>query len=271
MSFELSPGERERFERDGWIGPYPLLSSADARALAPELQRAFGSTRGYHYPDRDELARFYAAGGSYYEATPWFQSLHAVSPRLCEVAREPAIVERVAQLIGVDVMLWAAICFLQHPGARLHWHSDIEFHFVRGVSAWIGAANTTPHNALKIVPGSHRFPKRPEDYLSQGSETMRSLEQDERALAIAGQWKPDAEIARPVLHDGEFILFTGNLWHGSDNPEPDLRTAMGLRYSPPDQVVRIPMTAWEPVFWDPARPPTVMVRGEDRFGLNRRL
>ena len=38
-----------------------------------------------------------------------------------------------------------------------------------------------------------------------------------------------------------------------------------------DQKVRIPMTAWEPTVWDPALPPTVMVRGEDRHGLNRRL
>ena len=271
MASVLSASERQRFERDGWLGPFPLLSLSEARSLAPALQRAFDQTRGYHYPDRDELARFYAAGGSYYEETPWFQSLHALSPRLREVGRDPRIVERVAALIGEDVMHWATICFFQHPGERLHWHSDNEFHHVRGVSVWLGAANTTPQNALKILPGSHRFPKRPEDYLSAGAETMRSLEGDERALAIARQWKPDAEFVRPAVSDGKFILFNGNLWHASDNPGKELRYAMGLRYSPPDQKVRIPMTAWEPTVWDPAQPPTVMVRGEDHFGLNRRI
>ena len=271
MNYRLTPDERRHFEREGWIGPYPLLSKRDARALAPELQRAYDQTRGYFYPDRETLERFYAAGGSYYEDTPWFQSLHALSPRLLEVGREPAVVERVAELLGEDLMLWATICFLQPSGGRLHWHSDNEFHHVRGVSAWIGAADTTPANALKLMPGSHRFPKRPEDYLSVGTETMASLQQDERALAIARRWRDDVEIERPAVNDGEFILFNGNLWHASDNPTTELRYAMGLRYSPPDQKVRIPMTAWEPTIWDPALPPTVMVRGRDVHGSNRRL
>jgi hypothetical protein len=267
-AYELTSEERERFERDGWIGPYPLLRESEAQALAPHLKRAFGETRGYYYPDRPELERFYAEGGSHYEDTPWFQSLHALSPELLAVGCEPAVVERVAQLIGEDVMLWATICFLQEPGARLHWHSDNEFHAVSGVSAWLGAANTTPENALKLMPGSHRFPKRPEDYLSVGEETMESLQDDAHALAIARQWQPEAEIVRPEVRDGEFIVFTGTLWHGSDNPGSAERCAVGLRYSAPDQRIRIPMTAWEPTIWDPASPPTVMVRGEDRYGLN---
>jgi len=267
----LTPEDHERFARDGWIGPFPLLSAEAARRLAPELRRAFDQTRGYFYAQRDELERFYANGGSYYADAPWFQSLHALSPRLLEVARHPEIVDRVAQLIGDDVMLWATICFLQEAGGRLHWHSDNEFHHVSGVSAWIGSANTTPENALKLMPGSHRFPKRPEDYLSTGLETMDTLASDDRALEIARQWQPDIDFARPEIHDGEFILFDGTLWHGSDNPGRAERCAMGLRFSAPDQRVRIPMTAWEPTIWDPAPPPTVMVRGEDAYQLNRRM
>jgi len=271
MPHLLTTEERERFERDGWIGPYPLLPAREARALAPELRRAYDRTRGFYYPEREVLERFYAEGGSYYDDTPWFQSLHALSPRLLEVGRDPAIVERVAQILGDDVMLWATICFFQPPNGRLHWHSDNEFHHVRGVSVWMGAADTTPTNALKLMPGSHRFPKRPEDFLSTGAETMMSLQDDARALELARSWQPDVDFVRPAVNDGEFILFNGNLWHASDNPTNQLRYAMGLRYSPPDQQVRIPMTAWEPTIWDPALPPTVMVRGEDRHGLNRRL
>jgi hypothetical protein len=270
-AFLLTREERQRFERDGWIGPFPLLPADAARALAPELQRAYDRTRGFFYPPRAELERFYAEGGSYYEDTPWFQSLHALSPRLLDLGRAAAIVERVAQLIGADVMLWATICFFQPPGGRLHWHSDNEFHHVRGVSAWLGAANTTPDNALKLMPGSHRFPKRPEDYLSTGAESMRGLQDDERGLAIARQFDATVAIERPAVHDGEFILFDGTVWHASDNPASERRYAMGLRYSPPDQEVRIPMTPWEPTIWDPARPPTVMVHGEDRHARNRRL
>jgi hypothetical protein len=271
VSFTLSPAELHRFAQDGWIGPYRLMSQSDARALVPELQRAFDQTLGFHYPDRRELERFQAAGGSYYQDRPWFQSLHALSPQLLEVGRHPAIVERIAQLLSDNLMLWATICFAQEPGGRLHWHSDNEFHHVRGVSAWIAISNVTPDNSLKLLPGSHRLPKRPEDYLSIGAETMASLQDNERAVSIARQWELSAEFIRPAMHDGEFILFSGTVWHASDNPASQRRHAMGLRYSSPDQKVRIPLTAWEPTFWDPALPPTVMVRGKDRHGLNRRV
>jgi len=270
-SYILSPAERARFAQEGWLGPYPLMSQDEARDLGPELQRAFDQTLGYHYPDRGELERFQAAGGSYYQSQRWFQSLHALSPRLLDVGRHPAVVERIAQLLGDDLMLWATICFAQDPHARLHWHSDNEFHHVRGLSAWIAISDVTPQNSLKLLPGSHRLPTRPEDYLSVGDETMDSLRDDERALAIARQWQPSAQFIRPEMHDGQFILFDGTVWHASDNPGWVRRYAMGLRYSSPDQRVRIPLTAWEPTFWDPALPPTVMVRGEDRHGLNRRL
>jgi hypothetical protein len=271
MSYTLSAAEHERFSREGWIGPYPLMSQREAHEFAPELQRAFDQTLGFHYPDRVELERFQAAGGSYYQDRPWFQSLHALSPRLLDVGRHPAIVERIAQLLSDDLMLWATICFAQDPNGRLHWHSDNEFHHVRGVSAWVAIANVSAQNSLKLLPGSHRLPKRPEDYLSVGAESMASLQDNERALSIARQWQPEAQFLRPPMRDGEFILFSGTVWHASDNPASSRRYAMGLRYSSPDQQVRIPLTAWEPTFWDPALPPTVMVRGEDRYGVNRRL
>jgi hypothetical protein len=271
LAHVLSKDERRRFETEGWLGPYPLLASEEARALESDLVEAFERTRGYFYPDRAELQRCYAGGVSFYEDTPWFQSLHALSPQLLAVGRRAGVVERVAQLIGDDVMLWATICFLQGAGERLHWHSDNEFHHVSGVSVWMGAANTSPENALKLMPGSHRFPQRPEHFLSAGRETMETLQEDERALSLARAWSASAEVVRPAVRDGEFILFDGTLWHASDNPRPARRCAMGLRFSPPSERVRIPMTAWEPTIWDPAAPPTVLVRGEDRYGVNPRM
>ena len=48
----LSDDDRERFERDGWIGPFAALPPPQARALAPVLETAFRKTRGFLYPDR---------------------------------------------------------------------------------------------------------------------------------------------------------------------------------------------------------------------------
>ena len=44
---------------------------------------------------------------------------------------------------------------------------------------------------------------------------------------------------------------------------------MGMRYSSPDQRIRIPLTYLPPLIFDPTPAPCLLVRGEDRFGVNR--
>ncbi len=262
-AYQFSSAEREHFDQHGWQGPFALAQPFDAPLLADELQRCHGQTRGYFYPDPVE------AGVSYYQDTPWFQSLHALSPTLCEVGQRPEIVERVAQLLAEDLLLWGGICFAQEPGAGFHWHTDTEFDHVEGVSIWLGLEGVTPETSLKIMPGSDRWPLTPEQFQQDGSLTMEALASDELALELARRAEPDASIVRPPLHDGEFFIFKGKTWHASDNFSDQRRVAMGLRYSPTSEKVLIPLSYLHPIQWDPTPPPCVLVAGEDHFGRNR--
>lgn len=263
----LSDSELDRFERDGWVGPFPLLEASEARALEPELARCFGASRGYFYPTdvRD--------GDCYYADTHWFQSLHTLSPAIADAGRRPEVVDRVAQLIGDDLIQWGGIRFEQAPNERLFWHTDTEYDYWHGVSVWLGIQNVTPETALKILPGSHRFDTTPEDYQQKHGLDLNQLVDDDQMLDALRRTDPQlaaqTRVMRVPVNDGEFVLFNGKLWHASHNPGDAQRVAMGMRYSAPDQRIRIPLTYLHPVIFDPTRPPCLLVRGEDRFGVNR--
>jgi len=263
--WRLSEAEREHFEREGWVGPFRLFEPAEARALEPELARCFAQTRGYFYPPDVE------PGDSYYGEMPWFQSLHTLSFRLAEVGRRSEVLDRVEQLLGPDLLQWAGIRFEQAPRARLHWHTDTEYDYWHGLSAWLGITHTTPETALKIIPGSHRYAMDPEVLQREHGLEMDALSTDEAILALLADALPKVtpRIRRVPVHDGEFVLFNGKLWHASQNPSDLERVAMGLRYSAPDQKIRIPLTYMPPLVFDPSPAPCLLVRGEDRFGVNR--
>lgn len=262
--FRLSKEQLEQFRTQGWAGPFPLLSEDQTRVLKTELHRCFNQTRGFFYPEQVE------PGLSYYEDIPWFQSLHSLSPIIRAVGQRPEVVDRVCQLLGEDLMQWASICFPQGPQESLHWHSDTEYDYFNAVGIWIGIDNVTPETALKLLPGSHLLSQFPEDFIGESGMDMEALSPDEVMLSIANKISEDfnAEPIRPQMNDGEFIILNGKLWHASDNPSDKDRTAMGLRYSPPDQKIRIPLTYLHPVQWDPTPPPCILVRGQDRCGVN---
>lgn len=261
--YSLSADEKRQFDEQGWIGPFPLLSAGEAAALAPELDRAHGLTRGMFYPEQIE------PGKSYYRDMPWFQSLHALSPLVAEIGMRPEIVNRVVSLLGEDLLLWGGIRFSQPPGCGYHWHTDTEFDHVDGVSIWLGVQNVSPANSLKVMSASDAFKETPEDYLASGRYAMDDLASDALVESLARKAGNDASVVRPPVNVGEFFIFKGKLWHGSDNFTSHTRYAMGLRYSPPSQAVRTPLTYLHPLQWDPEPPPCLLVSGKDQFGLNR--
>ncbi len=261
-TFSLTDSELKQFRDQGWIGPFKLLSESEAAQLVPELERCHAKTRGMFYPEKIE------PGKSYYKNTPWFQSLHALSPTISEIAQRPEIVDRVAQLMGDDLLLWGAIKFSQAANKGYHWHTDTEFDFADGISIWLAVEGVTPDNALKIIPRSDNFKPMPEEYIGSGKYSMEDFSSDKLALSLARESDPGANIVRPPVRDSEFFIFRGKLWHGSDNNTDKTRHAMGLRYSSTSQSLRIPLTYLQPMQWDPALPPCVLVRGKDDYGNN---
>src|SRR5258708_12977763 len=56
----------------------------------------------------------------------WHKGYAASSRAFYDIARAPAIIERVSAFLGDDVMLWGASIQTRVPGAIHPWPSDIE-------------------------------------------------------------------------------------------------------------------------------------------------
>ncbi|GAB2547548.1 hypothetical protein [Spirosoma aerophilum] len=78
-----------------------------------------------------------------------------------------------------------------------------------------------------------------------------------------------SQLETVVTQEGEFFMFDGLLWHGSANLNAFPRVALIAQYARPDARIEVPLTWNDPIRWLAASPPCVLVRGQDRFGINR--
>jgi hypothetical protein len=249
----LSPAELVAFDQYGWIGPYQLLT----RDGIAELLRSH----------RRSAARFLRKGlerrsqdDGIFERRPWFKSMHAYLPAYCRVASHPAIVDRVASVLGPDVIAWGMTTSTLRPGQRHRWHVDIEHRHWPGVSVFIALRNISHGSSLKVISGSHRI---------DASLSASDLPNDADALAACRNVQPTSKLVTVEQREGEFFLFHGRLWHGSQNRTWRIRTALIAQYARPDAQIAIPLNYDEPIRWHAHRPPCILVRGCDRFGVNR--
>ncbi len=94
----LSQAEIEQFHKEGWIGPYQLCSPEEMAKLRDQLQPILDDPKG----------------------PPWANltmDAHMVSEPVFKIGSHPAAVERIADILGNDVLLWRAWTFTKPPGA----------------------------------------------------------------------------------------------------------------------------------------------------------
>ena len=155
------------------------------------------------------------------------QGVCVVEPRVLELAREPAILERVEPLLGPDIDVFGTKFFPKLPngGTSTHWHQD-NFYFGtetdRIVSCGIYLEDADLENGcLKVVPGSHR----------------QGIVAHERDPKIHGSWtQVDESVAVDlIVAAGTVVLFSANLLHGSsDNHSDRTRYSTAWHYLPGD-------------------------------------
>jgi hypothetical protein len=227
----------------GWAGPFPLLSPADGDRL---VETALATQNRFTYDIRVTMP------ADAFETRPWLKSMHAFVPAFMEIATNPAIVNRAVALLGPDVVVWGLTIIRRSVREKHRWHVDVEHRHWPGISAWIGLQGTALGSGLKFIDGSHRFRDAPQDH---------GVASDEEACALARRCDPAARLSEPSVRDGEFLLFDGTTWHGSENVTDRVRTAMLIQYSRPDSRIAIPLNADGPIVWHPHRPPCIVVAG----------
>jgi non-heme Fe2+,alpha-ketoglutarate-dependent halogenase len=185
--------------------------------------------------------------------------MHAFLPLVAQVAAHYAIVDRVSSVLGPDIIVWGASISTARPTQQHRWHVDVEHARWPGVTVFVALENVSDKSTLKVISGSHRFPLLPQE--------VGEL-RDKDVIALGRTLNPSAQLTSVLLRPGEFFIFDGKLWHGSRNMSWRKRSALLIQYCRPDARVAIPLTFDEPVLWHPHRPPCLLVKGQDRFGIN---
>ena len=213
LQFALSNAEVEQYHRDGVLGPYPLLPEAEMEVAMRVIDREIIAPAAeddpvLHYHDR-----------------------HLDHRTVCRICRRPELIDRVASLLGPDLMIWRSNFQVKPPVAdaegestrylEVPWHQDGAYFGLQPlvlVSAWIAITEATLDNGcMQVVAGSH-------------TQTFRHDHDAERRSF--GRSVPEAAIDRSAVRalellPGEFVLFNENTLHAS-GPNRTARPRIGL-------------------------------------------
>ena len=203
----------------------------------------------------------------------WPKGYAASSPLFCGIGSLPVLVEMVTQLLGEDFLLWGASVLTRQPGEVHPWHTDIETADAAGgtVTVWIGLENTHRDSSLLLIPQSHRFGVSVQE-IRHRRGSNRSETTTEEVLRWARERDERCRLVTPEMADGEALFLDGRIWHGSNNLFSATRRALLLQYAAPSVPIRMPDPKnfdWPFQRINHPKPPCVMIRGSDYFGVNR--
>ncbi len=214
MAKRLSTEAVAQYRRDGFHFPVRVLSPAEARS----------------YRDRLEAAER-AAGGPL--AGDRRHKVHLLYPWANELARHPAILDAVEDVIGPDILCWSTTFFTKEAqsSAFVSWHQDATYWGLSTddvITAWVAFADAPVESgAMKFWPGSHlKNQLEHRDTFDQNNLLTRGQE-----IAVA---VPDGAGVDVTLKAGEMSLHHVLLVHGSGpNTTDDRRIGFAIRYIPP--------------------------------------
>ncbi|MCB1035844.1 MAG: chlorinating enzyme [Acidobacteria bacterium] len=218
---------------------------------------------------------------------------------LSDVVSHPAIVSRVQEVLGPNILCWRTEWFPKYPGDQgTAWHQAESFVAFEGdsklvptehhegsweLTVWFAFTDATRETAcLKVIPKTHKtwfFDER-RNIPFDPSASMKGTGSgfygyDFERLKIDPDWKPDESQALHFeMKSGQAFMFTSRCLHGSEpNTSKDkTRMGMAIRYVPTDVKVYPhhdgKYTHFGEVF-PLDRYAAMLVAGEDAFGHNR--
>jgi ectoine hydroxylase-related dioxygenase (phytanoyl-CoA dioxygenase family) len=234
MPKHLHKDQIEHFHREGWLAPLRAID-ADAAARAVEWLDSYEMRHGVN------MNRHLKIKG------------HLAAPWIVELARNPAILDAVEDLIGPDIMLFGASVFAKAGGDRsfVSWHQDSAYFGLephQEVTAWVALTESNETNgALQVLPRTHIGP----DLLHSESYAPENMLARGQSLAI----EDESGAVTLNLAPGEFSLHHERTAHGSkENSTTARRIGFAFFY--------IPTHAHCPA----GRRTALLVRGLDNYG-----
>ncbi|QFG21351.1 chlorinating enzyme [Actinomadura sp. WMMB 499] len=250
--FSLSADELAQFQRDGYLGPFDLYApdemERNLRALRPKL---LNTKTSVYVEDQ-------AVSGSTNLAN---YDRHLDVDFLAEHITRPEIVDRVASILGPDVLCWRSEFFPKYPGDEgTDWHQADNFSNVAGakhpqivwpedaefggtVTVWTAFTEASVDTGcLQFIPGSHKTMNYDESkVMTYDAEAINKVDKngvrrgffgyDYRQLQKDPDWSPDeTKAVSQVMRQGQFVIFWSTLMHAS-HPHSGKTGTMRLGYA----------------------------------------
>jgi len=214
MTRRLTAGEIARYRNDGFHFPVRVMSSEEAGAYRRRLE------------DHERATGAPIAGNMRHK-------VHLLFTWANDLARHPAILDAVEDLIGPDILCWSSTFFIKEARSPsfVSWHQDATYWGLSTdevVTAWVAFADAPVESgAMKFWPGSHlRKQLEHRDTFDENNLLSRGQE-------IAVDVPEGAGVDVP-LKAGEMSLHHVLLAHASGpNTTGDRRIGFALRYIPP--------------------------------------
>lgn len=261
--FRFTEEQLKSFYENGFIGPIDAFSPSEMAEFREEM-----------------LAAENAVSPTYGFVTP--RDPHFDMPKVWEFMKSPQITERVAQLLGPDLLVWRSQHFYKGPGApSIQWHQASTFmvedyldpsifpknlNEMFQLTVWIAVDDSTYENGcIEFMKGSH---KQINTIKFGGEEGFYKAN-----FSLEHDHGPEDVVKVPVK-SGQFIIFTERCIHGSGPNTTDRhRLAFNMRVVPTDVAVYTDKERYRSVYnggkyslknWGVS-----LLRGQDTHGLSR--
>ncbi|RQH40902.1 hypothetical protein D5R40_15670 [Okeania hirsuta] len=308
--FQLSPENIKFFYENGYLGPFKLMSEDEAENLREYLLNSVVNTvppqvdrSSYKFEETGNIAEDLLPESNllteeykeYFSERFKTLNRHLDNSTLLALFKRPEIVERCAQLLGPNLLLWRSRFFEIYPhssGTQWHQNSNWLYENMRDsvvnpsdsselfqLTCWIALTDANKEKgSMMVIPGTHQtiYPiQRGSTLTDDNNLHLHSFGYGDIDYPIDNTEKKLIE-----MKAGEFFLFTERVIHGScENTTDSSRWAVNFRLVKTDtriyteemlekghkdtyhNVKNLCLDYWK----------AVLVRGEDHFGYNRLL
>lgn len=265
QKYRFSNDQIKQFYQNGFIGPLDAFSREEMADFRNEM-----------------LAMEQSVSQTYNFVTP--RDRHFENPRLWNYMTHPAITERVAQLLGPDLLCWRSQMFFKPPHSpAIQFHQASTFMVedyldpaifpprldeMFQLTVWVAVDDAVPENGcLQFVRGTHN---RIHTIKFGGEEGFYNAN-----FSLEFDRDPKRVVTLPVK-SGQFVIFTERCIHGSPPNTTDRhRLAFNIRVIPTHVPVYTGKKYYRSVYnggkyhldkWG-----VVVLRGEDRYKLSRSI
>jgi non-heme Fe2+,alpha-ketoglutarate-dependent halogenase len=296
-SSRLTDEERAFFHKNGYLGPITIYTPDEMTEIWKKVNRETLDRSHAAYPEIDK---------SIGAPNIFNYDRHLDIDLLAEHVCNTEVVDRVADLIGPDLLCWRSEFFPKYPGdegtdwhqadtfanasgkPQLLWPGESEDDFGAGtITVWTAFTESTRENGcLQIIPGTQHKMNYDEtknmryDEQRINSEVKDGVRRgffgyDYRELQFDPDWRPNEEDAVPlVMEKGQCVIFWSTLMHAS---LPNVSKGRGYRMGfasryVPTKVRIYPDTDRIEEYGGAIsleRWGAVLARGRDEFGHNK--